>query len=135
MIVGLFKKNETDKKNMNIKNINNIIDKLGKTQNIKVNFIFFGYKNGLILQYVLLDIKADPLSLNSLPADNFFLYRVFIQMENISKKVSCKNKEKLVQAFKSIRNGNCFFFFLFFHQKFNCVFLYFGIFYDDFINI
>ena len=57
---------------MNIKNINNIIEKLGKTQNIKVNFIFFGYKNGLILQYVLLDIKADPLSLNSLPADNFF---------------------------------------------------------------
>ena len=82
MIVGLFKKNETDKKNMNIKNINNIIDKLGKTQNIKVNFIFFGYKNGLILQYVLLDIKADPLSLNSLPADNFFLYREY-SVENL----------------------------------------------------
>ena len=94
MILGFFKKYDSDKKSLNIKNINNIIEKLGKTQKIKVNFIFFGYKNGLILQYVLVDIKADPLSKNSLPADNFFLYRKYsienlITEEKIDKHVLC----------------------------------------------
>ena len=57
MIVGLFKKNETDKKNMNIKNINNIIDKLGKTQNIKVNFIFLDIKMDLYCNMYYLILK------------------------------------------------------------------------------
>ena len=93
LILGFFKRYE-DNKNLDIKNINNIIEKLGKTQKINVNFIFFGYKNGLIIQYVLVDIKADPLSINSLPADNFFLYRKYsienlITEEKIDKHVLC----------------------------------------------
>ena len=95
MILGIFKKNsKEDKKNANIANINNIITKLSQTQNINVNFIFFGYKNGLIMQYVLLDIKASSLNDNSLPADNFFPYREYsieriIKEEQLDKHVLC----------------------------------------------
>ena len=84
MIHGFYKNNNVDTKNKNIENINSIIAKLKNTQNFFVNFIFFGYKNGLIIQYVLLDIKADYHSDNSLPADNFFLYREY-SIENTIK--------------------------------------------------
>ena len=94
MILGLFRKSKEDRKNKNIANINTIISKLSQTQNINVNFIFFGYKKGLIMQYVLLDIKANSLSDNSLPADNFFPYKEYsiekiIKEDQLDKHVLC----------------------------------------------
>ena len=63
-------------KDKNIKMVNDIVNKLKKTQTqiFQVEFIYFGYSNGIIRQYALVDIKADPLSENSLPADTFSLY-------------------------------------------------------------
>ena len=39
---------------------------------------------------------------------DFFLYKIFTQMDSILKKVSSKNKEKLMQEFKRLKRGKTF---------------------------
>ena len=94
MIIGYFKNNNTEKKNKVINDFNEIITKLSKKQNIEVNFIFFGYKNGLIRQNVLVTIKPEPSSEITIPADSFMPYREYkineiIKDEKIDKHVLC----------------------------------------------
>ena len=94
MIIGYFKNNNTEKKNKSINNFNEVMSKLLKKQNIELNFIFFGYKNGLIRQNVLVTIKPDPYSEVTLPADSFMPYREYgineiITEEKIDKHVLC----------------------------------------------
>ncbi len=60
----------------------------------KIDFIIDAWKK-----------EAEWIAKNGFTSRDFFLYRVFIQMENIAKKVSCENREKLDQAFKDLRNG------------------------------
>ena len=94
MILGLYHINNTDNKNKKIIDVYNLVTKLRQIQNTNCNFIFFGYKNGTIIQYVLINIIADPNSKNSLPADNFFLLREYsieriIKEGQIDKHVLC----------------------------------------------
>lgn len=51
------------------------------------------------------DIELDWISKNGFKDYNFFLYKVFIQMNNVIKKVSPENKEKILQKFKTLRNN------------------------------
>ena len=51
MIMGIYQNYNTDTKNVNIQQIN---QKIRNISSKSMNFIFFGYKNGLIRQYILL---------------------------------------------------------------------------------
>ena len=70
--------NSPDKKNPNIVKISTFISKLIQIKtSFQINFFYFGYKNGTIMQYTLLDIKADPLSGSMHSAETFSLYREY----------------------------------------------------------
>ena len=60
----------------------------------KVDFIITAWKK-----------EAEWLSQNGFRDYDFFLYRVFSQMENILKKVSPENKKRLKQSFKKLNRG------------------------------
>lgn len=63
----------------------------------KVNFIIDAWKK-----------EAEWLLQNGFRDYDFFLYRVFSQMENILKKVSPENKKKLKQSFRDLNKGHKF---------------------------
>ena len=85
IILGYYQNINTDKKNENINKFNNNYEKL-KKQFIEINFIFFGYKNGLIRQNVLISKKPDMFSLTDSPTDSFIPYREFPIDEIITEK-------------------------------------------------
>ena len=54
MIMGYFKNNNTEKKNKTINEFNAIMNKLKEKEKLELNFIFFGYKNGLNFYFIIL---------------------------------------------------------------------------------
>ena len=105
MILGYYQNINTDKKNENINKFNNNYKKLQKQLN-DINFIFFGYKNGLIRQNVLVNKKPDMFSFSDSSTDSFFPYREFpvdeiITEEKLDKHVlfmSLSDKENYLLA-------------------------------------
>ena len=94
MIMGYFKNNNTEKKNKTINEVNAIMNKLKEKEKLELNFIFFGYKNGLIRQFVLVTMKPDQFLEAPLPVDSFMPYREYgineiIKEEKIDKHVLC----------------------------------------------
>ena len=94
MITGSYKNNNTDKKNEEVKNFHKKISTIKNNQNTYCNFIFFGYKNGEIIQYALVNLIPDEKSITSLPTINFFKCREYnieriIKEEKIDKHVLC----------------------------------------------
>ena len=107
MIIGYYQNYNTDTKNKEIEKFSSVLKNLiSINQNININFIFFGHKDGLILQYVLFDVKADIESGNNVPADSFFEYREYainniIIEEKVDKHVlsmSLSDNEKFLLA-------------------------------------
>ena len=75
MVIGYYQNYNTDTKNKEIEKFSSVLKNLiSANQNLSINFIFFGHIDGLILQYVLFDVKADIESGNNIPADSFFEY-------------------------------------------------------------
>ena len=94
MITGSYKNNNTDKKNKEIINFHYKISQIRNNQNTFCNFIFFGYKNGDVIQYALVNLIPDEKSISSLPTINFFKCREYnveriIKEEKIDKHVLC----------------------------------------------
>ena len=88
-----FFDNNIDKKNNIINNFNEKIKKFKKGTIKEKNFIFFGYKNGLIRQTVLIILKAAP-SGETKNDYKFFLYREYkvndiIKEQKLDKHVLC----------------------------------------------
>ena len=54
------------------------------------------------------EIEADWISDNGFRDYDFFLYKVFIQMNSLLKKVSPENRIKLIQKFKQLNNGRSY---------------------------
>jgi len=109
MILGYYQDINEDKKNQVINDFNEEIKKR-KNKNIELNFIFLGYKNGLIKQNVLISEKLDLLKKNSLPSDSFFPYREYsieqiIKEEKLEKHVLCMslsdNEDYLLAGYAS----------------------------------
>ena len=103
MILGYYQDINEDKKNQVINDFNEHIKKKEK-ENPELNFIFFGYKNGLIKQTVLISEK------NSLPSDSFFPYREYsieqiIKEDKLEKHVLCMslsdNEDYLIAGYAS----------------------------------
>lgn len=53
-------------------------------------------------------IEEKWLSKNGFADRNFFLYKVFVQMSSLMKKVSAENKYKLIQQFNNINKGKLY---------------------------
>ena len=51
------------------------------------------------------DMEANWIASNGFVDYDFFLYKVFIQMNSLIHKVSPENKDKLVQNFKRLNKG------------------------------
>ena len=107
MVIGYYQNYNTDTKNKEIAKFSSVLKNLiSANQNLSINFIFFGHIDGLILQYVLFDVKADIESGNNIPADSFFEYREYsinniIKEEKIDKHVlsmSLSDNEKYLLA-------------------------------------
>ncbi len=54
------------------------------------------------------NIEADWISSNGFIDYDFFLYKVFIQMNSLIKKVSSENKDKLIRNFKRLNKGKIY---------------------------
>ena len=94
MITGSYKDNNSDKKNKKVINFHYKISQIINNKNTFCNFIFFGYKNGTIMQYALINLIPDEKSKSSLPTINFFECREYsieriIKEEKMDKHVLC----------------------------------------------
>ena len=54
------------------------------------------------------EIESDWISSNGFRDNDFFLYKVFTQMNSLRKRVSCENREKLTQKFKQLNKGKIY---------------------------
>lgn len=52
--------------------------------------------------------EADWISRNGFNDYDFFLYKVFTQMNSLLKRVSSENREKLMQKFKHLNRGKIY---------------------------
>ena len=108
MILGFYQNINEDKKN---KAINNFNEKYSNIKSVEFNFIFLGYKNGLIKQNVLITEKPNIEKKDSNPIpDRFIPYREYsikeiILEEKLEKHVLCMslsdNEEYLLAGYAS----------------------------------
>ena len=105
MINGIYQNNNIDKKNKEINDVKDVIKKLSKSEaieSVELNFIFFGYKNGLIRQNILTTEKQKSPSDSILPVDGFLPYREY----SISEIITERQLDKHVLCMSLSENGD-----------------------------